>query len=89
LTVTEAVAVPPEPARLAVPRVTVPAVKVTVPVGDVVPLAAFTVTVTTVEALWAMLVGFAASEAVVVTSGAVTLTGRTAETEPVKFVVPA
>ena len=91
-TVSVAAADPPDPASVAVPRAgeLAPelAANVTVPVGDVVPLAALTVTVSTVEALWAMLVGFAASEAVLAMSGAVTVTVTAAETELLKFVAP-
>ena len=73
-TVRLAVAVPPDPASVAVPSETIPAANVTVPVGDVVPLAALTVSVKTVDALCAMLAGFAASVAVVANKGAVTVT---------------
>jgi hypothetical protein len=44
-TLNTAVAVPPEPASVAVPNVTFPAENVTLPAGDALPLAALTVAV--------------------------------------------
>lgn len=49
LTDRAAVATPPEPDKATAPRTVWPRVKETVPVGDVVPVAAFTVAVKTVE----------------------------------------
>jgi len=65
LTVSVAVAEPPLPERLAVPRVALPRMKVTVPLGDVEPEEAFTLAVSTVEAVAAMLAGLAVSVVVV------------------------
>lgn len=66
--------VAPVPVSLAVPReaavaVFEPDVNVTEPVGPAVPLVAFTVTVRTVEAVDASVVGLALSVAVVAVSG--------------------
>jgi hypothetical protein len=44
-TVSAAVAIPPEPASVAVPSAIFPAENVTLPAGDALPLAAFTVAV--------------------------------------------
>jgi hypothetical protein len=63
LTVTLAV----EPETVADPRAVLPTVKVTLPVGVVLPLAAFTVAVNTVLAEDAMLAGFAATVVAVAT----------------------
>jgi len=87
-TVRAAVTVPPEPASAAVPRERPPAEKVALPVGAVLPLAAFTVTVKTVDALWAILAGLAANEAVVAVRGAATVTVIAVETELVKPPAP-
>ena len=57
--------------RLTVPRDAVPNVKATVPVGRVVPVAAWTVAVRTVDALCAMAGGTAVRRIVVATGGAV------------------
>lgn len=62
----------PVPESVAVPKVTVPAVNVTDPVGTAVPEAGFTVAVTCVLALDAMLVGLAATVVVVATGVPVT-----------------
>ena len=60
-TVKIAVDEPPDPESWAVPRVVLPAVKVTVPPGEVFPEAAFTVAVNTVLAVVAMVAGLAAT----------------------------
>lgn len=67
-------ALEPDAVNVPVPNVTVPRVKVTVPVGAVIPLAGFTVAVRTVLAVGAMLVGLADKAVVVDTGGAVTVT---------------
>jgi hypothetical protein len=67
LTGSDAVAVPPEPARLAVPSNVLPSVKETEPVGVALPLAAFTVAVSVVVLPAAMLAGLAATVVVVAT----------------------
>jgi hypothetical protein len=59
------------------------------PVGAVLPLAAFTVTVKTVDALWAILAGLAANEAAVAVRGAATVSVIAEETELVKPPAPA
>ena len=75
-TLNTAVAVPPEPAKFAVPNAAFPAEKVTLPEGVTLALAALTVAVNCVVALCAILAGLAASVVVVVvaTVGAVTTT---------------
>lgn len=73
-TVKVAVAVDPEAVSIPDPRETFPAVKVTLPVGAVVPLAGFTVAVNCVVAVWAMLAGLAASVVVVAICGEVATT---------------
>jgi hypothetical protein len=88
-TVSVAVTVPPEPASAAVPNAVPPAEKLTLPVGAVLPLAAVTVTVKTVDALWAILTGLAANKAVVAIRGAATVTVIAAETELAKLPLPA
>jgi hypothetical protein len=88
-TVRVAVTVPLEPASGAVPRAVFPAEKVTLPVGAVVPLAAFTVTVKTVDALCTILTGSPAREAVVAIRGADRVTVIAVETELVKPPLPA
>ncbi len=78
----------PVPESVAVPKVTVPAVNVTDPVGMAVPEAAFTVAVTSVLALDAMLVGLAATVVVVATGVPVTTSVMDVD-EAVKPVTPA
>lgn len=56
------------------PRVVLPVEKITVPVGKALPLAALTVAVTTVAAEVAIVDGLAATEVLVATGGAVTVT---------------
>jgi hypothetical protein len=73
LRVSTAVADEPEAVSVAVPNEGVPAVKVTVPVGAVLPLAGFTVAVNCVVAVDAMVRGLAARVVVVATAGAVTV----------------
>lgn len=68
------------PDIVADPSVALPSVKVTVPAGALLPLAAFTVAVRTVLAEAAMLDGFASTVIAVATGGAVTAT----VTEPVE-----
>src|ERR1035438_5400511 len=65
LTVMLAVEVPPEPVSVAVPSVDPPALKVTEPPGESVPLTALTVAVTVVVAVFAKLVGLALTVVVV------------------------
>lgn len=60
--------------RFALPSVFPPTVKVTVPVGKVVPLAGFTEAVTTVLAVEAMVAGIAETLVVVAMAEDVTLT---------------
>jgi hypothetical protein len=50
--VRDAVAFIPEAASVTVPRDVFPAAKITLPVGAALPLAGFTLTVNTIEALW-------------------------------------
>ena len=68
-TFSDAVADPPEPERFAVPKVTEPTVKVTDPVGLVVPALAFTVAVRVVEEAIESAAGFAAKVVVVPFTG--------------------
>jgi hypothetical protein len=73
-TVKVAVALEPDAVRVPVPSDFEPSVKVTVPVGAVVPLAGLTVAVRTVLAVELMLAGFAETVVVVPTAGTVTVT---------------
>lgn len=66
-----------------------PSRNITVPVGAALPVAAFTVAVSVVEALCARLAGLAVSVVVVAVSGAVTVTVTAAETDAAKFMMPA
>ena len=90
LTVKAAVALEPAAVRVTVPRVVAPTVKVTVPVGAVVPLAGFTMAVrTVVELAVERLVELADREVVVLTGvGAVTVTVAVA-LEALNALVPA
>jgi hypothetical protein len=63
-----------EPTNATVPRTVRPTEKVTLPVGAAVPDVALTVAVIFVDAVDAMLVGLAATDVVVVTVGALTVT---------------
>jgi hypothetical protein len=74
LRVNTAVADEPDAVSVAVPSEAVPTVKVTMPVGAVVPLAGLTVAVNCVVAVDAMLTGLAARVVVVATAGVVTVT---------------
>ena len=76
LTVSEAV---PDALRFAVPSALVPAVKVTAPVGMVVPLAGLTVTASCVEPVVVIEEGVAVRAAIVAVSGTVTVTVTDAE----------
>jgi hypothetical protein len=78
-TVSEAVPL----ARTADPSDVVPVVKAMLPVGAVLPVAGFTVTVKSVDAAAAMVAGFAVTAVVVAGSGAVTVSviGDAAEAE--------
>lgn len=87
LTVSDAVAVPPEPERLAEPSGALPSVKETEPVGEVLPLAALTVAVSVVLPPAVMLVGLAVTVVVVATTGTVTFIVTDAD-EPLKPVAP-
>jgi hypothetical protein len=78
----------PKIVSAAVPSEAPPTVKVTVPEGALVPLAAFTVAVRTVVALCAILAGFAARVGVVEASGAATFTVTAAEVEALKPALP-
>jgi hypothetical protein len=89
LTVRDAVAFAPDAASASVPKETFPSVNVTVPVGAAVPLAGFTVTVNTVETLWAMLPRLAATVAVVAICEAPTVTVTDVEADAVKLPAPA
>ena len=84
LTVSDALAVPPEPERLAAPSDVPPSVKETEPVGAMLPVAAFTVAVSVVLPLGRMLVGLAVTVVVVPTAGALDhcVTRLYASTEP-------
>jgi hypothetical protein len=89
-----AVETPPEPASVAVPSeigpaaVAVPNENVRLPAGATVPVAAFTVTLNCVDALWAMLAGLAVTVVVVATAGLVTITTTDPE-EAAKTPLPA
>lgn len=74
LTVNVATPLPPETARVPLPSSLFPTVKVTVPLGAAVPLAGFTVAVTVVRALLAILAGLAETVVVVAMAGTVTVT---------------
>jgi hypothetical protein len=82
--VSVAAAFGPTTDRGALPRVRLPIVKVTVPEGRGVPIAAFTVTVNFVAALWINAVEPAERVVVVATRGGVTV-AVTEPAEPVKF----
>ena len=82
LTVSDAVAVPPEPERLMTPSDVLPSVKATEPVGVVLPLAAFTVAVSAVLPPAGMLVGLAVTVVVVEVDGTLTLTVTDPEEAP-------
>jgi hypothetical protein len=86
LTVNAAVAVAPEIVMVADPSVVLPLVKVTIPDGAAVPVAAFTDAVTTVAPLCAIAAGLAVTDVAVFTGGAVTVT-ITEAVEPEKFPV--
>jgi hypothetical protein len=88
-TVRDAAAVAPEATSVAEPRETFPAMNIIVPVGAALPLAGVTVAVNTVEALWEMLAGLAATVAVVAVRGAVTNTVIEVDAEAVKLPAPA
>ena len=83
MTVSVAVALDPDAVKLAEPRFLFPRVKVTVPVGAIVPVTGVTVAVRTGEALALELV----ETVVVVATGAVTVTVVVA-VEPVKLELP-
>ena len=86
-TLSEAEAIPPDAANVALPSETLPSVKLTVPVGSALPEAGRTSAVIVVAALCAMLGGFAAAVTVVLTRGAVTLT-TTDAADPLNFGSP-
>jgi hypothetical protein len=79
----------PEAASVTQPKEALPAVNVTVPVGAAVPLAGFTATVNTVEAVCAMLAGPAEVETEVEISGALTVTAIGVDTDAMKLPAPA
>ena len=81
-TVSVAVAFAPEAVNCAEPSDVDPAVKLTVPLGAVVPLAGWTVTVSVVLADDRMLVGFALTAVVVAMGVGVTVTGTVPEEAP-------
>jgi len=85
----DAVAFAPKAASVADPSDTFPAVKITVPVGAVVPLAALTVTLSVVEAFALMPAGLATSDTVLAISGAATVTTIPVDAEAVKFPLAA
>jgi hypothetical protein len=87
LTVKVATPLLPDAASVPVPRVFAPRLKVTLPVGAVVPLAGFTVAVSFVLAVVAMLIGLAETAVVVATAAPVTVTTAVA-TEPLKVALP-
>lgn len=66
-----------------------PAVKLTVPVGAVVPEAGFTVTVRTVEDAIGIVAGLAVAMVVVATNAAVAVTVRGEDREALNPVAPA
>ncbi len=73
-----------EPESVATPNVVLPRLKVTLPAGVALPLAAFTVAVTVVVWIERMEDGLAASVVVVATGGGVTVT----TTVPLEFTKP-
>jgi len=75
-------------AIVAVPSTAGPKEKVTVPVGTVVPDAAFTVAVSTVEALWTILAGLAVTTILVAAPGGATVTVTGLAVELLKAVLP-
>lgn len=83
-TVSVAVVVVPDPASVAVPSAVGPTVNVTLPVGAVLPVPAFTDTVRTLLALCAIVVGAAAKVVVVAVGGGVTVTLVAVDADPVK-----
>ena len=85
LTVSEAVPL----ARTADPSDVVPVVKAMLPVGAVLPVAGFTVTVNSVDAVAAMVAGLAVTVVVVGGSGAVTVSVIGDAVEEAKPVAPA
>jgi hypothetical protein len=86
-TVTDAMAVALEMERFVVPSVVLPDMKVTVPVGGAVP-EAFTVADRTVEAVWRIEAGAAASVTVVAAGETVRVTVRGADDELPKPLPP-
>jgi hypothetical protein len=73
-TLNTAAAIPLVTVKVALPRDVLPRAKLTVPAGRAVPLAAFTIAVTVVVALGAMVAGLAAATVVVAVTDAVTTT---------------
>ena len=86
-TLNDAVAAPPDPLRLALPSVVPPTVNATDPMGEMLPLAALTVTVSEVLPLDVMLVELAVTVVVVAVVGTATLTVTNPE-EALKPLLP-
>jgi hypothetical protein len=84
-----AVSMPPTDESVVRPSTVLPRVKLTVPDGTPLPLAGFTVAVRTVEAVWAIVLGFAETSVVVATAGAVTVTLTRFEVAPANDELPA
>jgi hypothetical protein len=82
-----AAAPPATEVSVALPREVLPRVKFTVPAGNVEPLAALTVAVIVVVAVWPRLEGLAAAEVAVATAGTVTVTVPEA-VEPLNLASP-
>src|SRR5580658_5541934 len=87
-TLNTAAVIPPVAVSVALPREVFPRAKLTVPAGRAVPLAAFTIAVTVVAALAAIVGGLAAATVVVAASGRATVTVTDA-VEPLKPLLPA
>jgi len=83
----DALAMPLEPERLAAPSNVLPSVKETEPVGMLPPLLALTVAVNVVLPPTVMLVGLAVTVVVVATAGTVTVTVTIPEDAP-KLLLP-
>jgi len=86
-TLNTAAAIPPVTVKVALPRDVLPRAKFTVPAGRAVPLAAFTIAVTVVVSLGAMVGGLAAATVVVATGGRATATVTDA-VEALKVLLP-
>jgi hypothetical protein len=86
-TLTAASAIPPETARVALPRAVLPIAKLTVPAGKVDPVAGFTIAVTWVVRFCAKVGGLAATTVAVAAGAAITIT-VTGPVDPANLLSP-